>query len=325
MVKVLITERFALNSLIQMQMDPQREVVQDLQWYQKPPSTWNDIQILVIRSQTKVDKKLLDLFPRLQLVITATAGFNHIDLDLCQERGVTVAHCPSSHTASTAELTWGLLLACVRRLAEAQRAIALGDWDRNKILGVELDGKTMGIVGLGRVGSHVARIAKAFGMKLMAFDPYQEDERFTELGCDRVSLEELLTQADVVSLHVPLTKETWHMMGEMFLASLSPHAILLNTCRGPVVHEKALVEILQANKIGAVGLDVFEYEPLARDSKLLRFNNVVTTPHIGASTREAFEKASLEAYKKIKCFLAKQPLDDELPPRAGWYKPGSTL
>lgn len=320
MATVLITERFALNTLVQMQTDSLLRVTHDLQWFQKPAGTWFDIEILIIRSQTKVDAKLLKGFPSLKLVITATAGFDHIDLPACKAAGIIVCHCPASHTASTAELTWGLIMACARRLSEAQRAVQKGDWDRNKILGVELSGKTLGIIGLGRVGSHVARIGKAFGMKIMAFDPYQEDEVFQPLDIERVSLEELLTQADVVSLHVPLTKETWHLLGEMFLASLSPHAILINTCRGPVVHEKALVQILQANKIGAVGLDVFEYEPLARDSQLLKFNNVVTTPHVGASTREAFEKASLEAYQKVKSFVHGHPLTEVLPPKAAWYE-----
>jgi D-3-phosphoglycerate dehydrogenase len=324
MVKVLITERFALHSLVQMQTDSRFHIVHDMQWFQKPKGTWNDIEALVIRSQTKVDQKLLEVFPNLKVVITATAGFNHIDIELCQARGIQLSHCPSSHTASTAELTWALLLACARRLIEAQKAVQLGDWDRNKILGVELHGKTFGVVGLGRVGSHVARIAQAFGMRVMAFDPYQDDSYFNH-NIERVSLEELLTQADVVSLHVPLTKETWHMLGEMFLESLSPHAILLNTCRGPVVHEKALVHLLQANKVGAVGLDVFEYEPLARDSKLLQFQNVVTSPHVGASTREAFEKASQEAYQKLQRYLEKQALGDELPPKVAWYKPGNAL
>lgn len=325
MAKILITERFALHTLVQMQTDMHLQVIHDMQWFQKPAAHWHDIEVLMIRSQTKIDKKLLETFPKLKFIVTATAGFNHIDLELCQAKQITVSHCPSSHTASTAELAWGLLLACARRLPEAQRAVAKGDWDRNKILGVELEGKTFGVVGLGRVGSHVARIAKAFGMKVMAFDPYQEDESFTLTNIDRVSLEELLTQADVVSLHVPLTKETWHMLGEMFLASLSPHAVLINTCRGPVVHEKALVQLLQANKIGAVGLDVYEYEPLARDSQLLRFANVVTSPHVGASTREAFDKASQEAYAKVKRFLASQAVGDELPPKVAWYKPGAAL
>jgi D-3-phosphoglycerate dehydrogenase len=323
--KVLITERFALNTLVQMQTDSHLAVTHDLQWFQKPQEQWADVEVLVIRSQTKVDQKLLANFPKLKLVISATAGFNHIDLELCRERQIIVSHCPTSHSASTAELTWALVLACARRLPEAQKAVRQGDWDRNKILGTELSGKTYGIVGLGRVGSRVAHIARAFGMKVMAFDPYQDDDIFTRDQVERVSLEELLTQADVVSLHVPLTKETWHMLGEMFLESISPHTILVNTCRGPVIHEKSLVHLLQSNKIGAIGLDVYEYEPLSKDSPLLRFANVVTTPHVGASTREAFDKASHEAYVKIRHYLQDTPLEDLMPPTAPWYKPGSAL
>lgn len=321
MVSVLITERFALKTLVQMQTDPQLKVIQDVQWYQRDAHHWQDIDVLMIRSQTKVDEKLLKQFPQLKLIITSTAGFNHIDIELCKNREITLAHCPTSHSASTAELTWALVLACARRMKEAQDAVRKGDWDRNKILGTELHGKTYGIIGLGRVGSRVAQIAKAFGMRVMAFDPYQTDEAFEGPSIERVSLEELLTQGDVISAHVPLTKETWHLLGEMFLESISPHTILVNTSRGPVFHEKALVHLLKRQQIGAIGLDVFEYEPLDRHSPLLQFPNVVTTPHIGASTREAFEKASEEAYEKLKMFLAGKTLPDTLPPQEPWYKP----
>lgn len=323
MVQVLITERFSLPVLLKMQTHPQLQVQHDLQWFRKPAPEWANIEILIIRSQTKIDLKLLNIFPQLKLIITATAGFNHIDLKLCKERGLRVAHCPSSHTASTAELTWALIMACARRLHEAQQAVCRGDWDRHKWIGTELSGKTLGVVGLGRVGSQVARIGKAFNMKLMAYDPYQEDEAFLSLTIERASLEEVLTQSDVVTLHVPLTQETWHLMGEMYLGSLNPDVILINTCRGPVIHENALIQRLQANKIGAVGLDVFEYEPLSKDSKLLLFKNVITTPHLGASTKEAFEKASHEAFDKALQFLSKAPLQDELPPQASWYQSGS--
>lgn len=325
MAQLLITERFALTSLIQMQMDPQLQVIHDVTWFQKPAHHWESIEILVIRSQTKVDKKLLEVFPNLKLLVTATAGFNHIDIELCKEQNILISHCPTSHTASTAELTWGLVLACARRVIEAQKAVQLGDWDRNKIMGTELFGKTYGVIGLGRVGVKVAQIAKAFNMKVMSYDPYQDDDQFTKSDIERVSLEELLTQSDILSLHVPLTKETWHMIGEMFLESISPHAILINTCRGPVIHEKALIQRLQAKKLAAVGLDVFEYEPLSRESPLLRFNNVICTPHLGASTREAFEKASQEAYQKIKCYLNKLPIQDSLPPKVSWYQAGQCL
>jgi len=319
--KILITERFSLTTLIKMQKQSDWSVIHDLQWYQKSDSQWADVNILIIRSQTKVDKKLLSIFPQLQLVITATAGFDHIDLGLCQSRNIRCFHCPSSHTASTAELTWALILACSRRLHEARTAITTGDWDRNKIVGTELSNKSLGIIGLGRVGTHVAQIARAFQMKLFAYDPYQTDEAFDTTQAERVSLEELLSQSDVVSLHVPLTSRTRHLMGDLYLESLSPDSILINTCRGPIIHENALIQKLQARKIGAVGLDVFEYEPLSKDSKLFNFSNVVMTPHVGATTKEAFEKASEEAFIKVQHFLSKDPSStkDELPPRAPWW------
>lgn len=321
MAQVLITERFDIKSLVSMQTHSLlQSVVHDTQWFQKPTDEWKHIDTLIIRSQTKIDKKCLSRFPSLKLIVTATAGFNHIQLDLCQERGIRVAHCPASHTASTAELTWGLILACARRLIEARNAVINEDWNRNHIMGTELHGKSIGVIGLGRVGSHVAQIARGFSMKVLAFDPFQEDEVFQKYSAERVSLEELLSQSDIVSLHVPLTKQTKHMLGDLFLESLSPESILINTCRGPVIHEMALIQKLQSKKIGAVGLDVFEYEPLDKTSLLLNFANVVTTPHIGASTHEAFAKASHEAFQKVITFFTTNKLSDELPPNAPWYQ-----
>lgn len=319
MVSVLITERFSLETLIKMQNHSQLNVIHDCEWYQKPSPNWNHINILIIRSQTRIDVKLLNQFPNLKLIITATAGFDHIDLNLCIERKLTVCHCPQSHTLSAAELTWGLILTCSRRIIEAQNAVRNGDWDRNKIMGTELAHKTLGIVGLGRVGTKVAQIAKAFSLSVLAYDPFQEDEIFIQNSVERVSLEELLSQSEIVSLHVPLTKNTKHLLGELYLESLSSESILINTCRGPVIHEKALIHKLESKKIGAVGLDVFEYEPLSKDSSLFHFKNVITTPHIGATTREAFQKASEEAFSKVLNFINNIPISNELPPKESWF------
>lgn len=324
-LNVLITDRFALNALVQLQAHPELQITHDAKWFQKTADELTPFEILIIRSLTKIDKSTLNKFPNLKLIISCTVGFDHINIDDCTEKNIIVSHCPSAHTASAAELTWALVLACARRLREAHNAVLNTDWDRQKIIGTELAGKTYGIIGLGRIGQKVAKIAKAFDMNLIAHDPYQGDEAFEQFQLPRSSLEEVLSQSDVLSLHVPLTRETHHMLGEEFLKSLQPHSILVNTSRGPVIHEKALVKILQNKKIGAVGLDVFEYEPVIKNSALFQFSQIVLSPHVGASTREAFDKASFEANKKLMDFLAGRSINDLLPLDVPWFKEAIAL
>ncbi len=311
-ISVLITERFELQSKIQLQTCGLFEILEDKKWFLKNNDELKYIKALIIRSQTVVDDKLLSRFPKLELIVTGTTGFDHIDLMACKKNNVIVSHCPDSHSASAAELTWSLVLSCARRLKECNKAIVDGDWDRQKLIGTELNGKTYGIIGLGRIGQKVAKIAQAFSMSVMAYDPYQEDNIFSDFKINRSSLEELLSQADVISIHTPLTTETRHMIGEMFLESVQPHAILINTARGPIIHEKALLNVLQNQKIGAVGLDVFEYEPLLKDSKLLKFKNVVVTPHVGATTHEAFYKSGQECKNKVIQFFTDKKINDVL-------------
>jgi D-3-phosphoglycerate dehydrogenase len=323
--QVLITDRFALNALVQLQTQPHLDVTHDTHWFQQSKDELARFEILIIRSLTKIDKQTLGRFPNLQLIISCTVGFDHIDIEACVQNKIVVSHCPSAHTASAAELTWALVLACARRLREAHNAVVNCDWDRQKIIGNEVSGKTYGIIGLGRIGQKVAQIAQAFSMTVVAHDPYQEDEAFQKLRVNRSSLEEVLAQADILSLHVPLTRETRHLLGEEFLKSLQPHSILINTSRGPVIHEKALVKALQNKKIGAVGLDVFEYEPLTKNSALFQFPQVVLSPHIGASTREAFDKASFEASQKLLSHIAGKTINDLLPLEVAWYKEACAL
>jgi D-3-phosphoglycerate dehydrogenase len=331
-IPVLITERFSSEVLFQLSVHPLFNIIH------RPINTSNDaskktgqedtafdtskFKALIIRSGTKITPDFLNRFPSLEFIVTATAGFDHINLQATAERSITVSHCPSAHTHSASELTWSLVLACCRKLLRANEAIRKGDWDRNKILGSELYEKTYGVIGLGRIGARVAKIAAAFGMKVMAHDPYQKDEIFESLEIKRSSLEELLRSSDVVSLHVPLTRETKHLMSDEFLDSMNENSILVNTSRGEVVHEHALIRALDEGKIGAAGLDVFEYEPLARDSKLFQFKNLVLTPHIGATTHEAFFRASHESMQKLILYFnseSNQQIQDILPPKAAWY------
>lgn len=274
---------------------------------------------LIIRSGTKVHREFLQRHPKLQVLVSCTAGFDHIDLSATQEFGICVMHTPRAHTESAAELTWALILAGQRRLARADSLLRRGSWERESLEGQVLYRKTLGLIGLGRIGSRVAEIAEAFRMRVLAFDPYQEDKVFHRLGAQRSSWEEVLKSSDILSFHVPLTSETRHMLKRSSLEFLNREAFVVNTSRGPVICETDLVEALQKEWIKGCGLDVFEREPLPKDSPLLKFPQVVITPHLGAMTDFAFREASFEGARKIQQFLVRGETSDVLPPQTEWF------
>lgn len=318
--KILISDRFSLPVFAKLKSNPHYDVsfVQKLTAPTKEElSTAN---ALIIRSGTKISESLLESAPNLKVIVTATSGFDHINLEATNKYNVKVMFTPEANATAAAELTLGLMISCNRKLIEANRAVKSGEWRREHFLGHELNKKICGIVGIGRIGSQVARLAQAFGMQLLAFDPFVEDDRFELLNCQRVSFDELLIRSDIVTFHVPLTHDTHHMIHRGSLENISPHSILINCSRGTVVCEEDLVECLTKNKIGAVGLDVFEKEPLPRNSKLLQFPNVIMSPHIGALTEEAFQRASEMAAEKVCNFFEHNgELTDRLPPDARWF------
>jgi D-3-phosphoglycerate dehydrogenase len=319
--RLLITDRFDLDALALLKGDHAVEVAQS--GAPKPtPEELAQTEGLIIRSRTKIDRALLEQAPALKLIITATSGFDHIDLEATSERGLTVMFTPEANAASAAELTWALVLACARRVPEAHRAVKAGDWRREALLGRELAGKTYGVIGLGRIGTRVARFAQAFGMKVVAFDPYKDDSHFEKARASRMALDELLRLADFASLHVPATPETRHMLSSLHLQNANPGLILINTSRGSALHEPVLIEALEKNWIAGCGLDVFEKEPLSRQSALTSLSGVVLSPHIGATTGEAFAAASLEAAEKALRFAKAGLKSDCLPPMEEWYQQG---
>jgi D-3-phosphoglycerate dehydrogenase len=319
--QVLVTDRFELEALALLQGDSALKVAKSAE-PQPTAAELVTIQGLAIRSRTRVDRDLLALAPKLEVVVTATSGFDHIDLDACEERGIKVMFTPEANAASAAELTWGLVLSCARKLNESHRAVKSGEWRRDSLMGRQLEGKTYGIVGLGRIGTRVARIAQAFGMRVIAFDPYKDDEHFEAVGAQRFGLEELFMLSDVVSLHVPASDETKGMIHRYLLDAANRSLILINTSRGSVVSEQDLVEGLTLGWIAAAGLDVFEREPLPRHSNLLNLPNVVMSPHLGATTGEAFARASWDAAEKIRNFAGSRQVSDPLPPLDPWWMAG---
>lgn len=317
--KVLICDHFTQDVYLYLQQQPFLEVVRVESSSYIPLEQLITAHALIIRSRTKITEDLLSKARQLQVIITCTSGFDHIDLNATEKWGVTVMHTPRANVESAAQLTWGLVLSCVSNLPQAARMVKSGEWNRQLITGMELSGRTYGIIGLGRIGKRVAQLAQAFGMSVIAFDPYQDDESFDLLKIPRHSYEEVLRTADVVSFHVPKTQETDYMLTRPHFDYIQRGIILVNTSRGSVIREDDLIEALEAGWIRSVGLDVYEKEPLPRESKLLKFNNVILTPHIGANTEEAFNKASQYAAQKLVNFFIDGSTADTLPPRVSWY------
>ncbi len=259
---------------------------------------------LIVRSQTKVTAEVLELASSLKVVGRAGIGLDNVDVDAATRRGVLVVNAPQSNIVSAAEHTMALLLAQARNVPQAHAALKAGRWERSRFQGVELLEKTLGLVGLGRVGTMVASRALAFGMRVVAFDPYVSRDRAREMGVELVpNLEALLVQADFVSIHLPRTRETTGLIGEREVALMKEGARLVNTSRGGIVDERALVNALRDGRLAGAALDVFAQEPPSASNPLLVFDQVVATPHLGASTVEAQDKAGTSIAEMVRLAL----------------------
>jgi D-3-phosphoglycerate dehydrogenase len=315
---ILIADRFAQEALMTLQNQDFLNVTQtDDPTLDKVDLS--NIHGLLIRSRSKITEAVFKRAKNLQVIITATSGFDHIDLPTAEKWGVTTMYTPEANVESAAQLTWSLVLAGANRVLQGHRSVKAGTWKEAVPAGTELHRKTYGIVGLGRIGSRVAEIANAFGMNVIAYDPYLDEPQFRESEAERVALEELLKRSDVISFHVPSTAETRYMLTASNLEYINRGVILVNTSRGAVISEMDLSSALAQGWIGFAGLDVFEKEPLQRTSRLLTFDNVALTPHIGAYTHEAFQKASEQAALKLLRFFMDGSTSETLPPKAAWY------
>ena len=258
-----------------------------------------DVDARIVRSKPKVTRKVIEAAPKLKVIGRAGVGLDNIDLEAAKERGIKVVNSPGASSRSVAELAVGLMFAVARKIAFADRKMREGVWAKKQCMGIELEGKTVGVIGFGRIGYEVAKIAKALGMNVLLYDPYPNEERAKEVGGKFVSLEELLKESDIVTLHVPLLDATRHLINEERLKLMKPTAILINAARGAVVDTEALVKALKDGWIAGAGLDVFEEEPLPADHPLTKLDNVVLTPHIGASTEEAQMRAGVQVAEQI--------------------------
>jgi D-3-phosphoglycerate dehydrogenase len=261
---------------------------------------------VIVRSQPKLTAEYFDDVGRLRAIARAGVGVDNIDVAAATRKGVVVMNTPGGNTVSAAEHTIALLLALARRIPAADATMKAGGWDRNKFVGTEVAGKTLGLVGLGRIGREVARRAKGLDMRVIALDPFVTPARAAELGYDTaVSLDELLPKIDFLTLHVPLGDDTRSLIGARELGLMKKTARVLNVARGGIVDEEALAAALSAGTIAAAGIDVFTAEPIVPENPLLRAPNVILTPHLGASTLEAQENVALEAAQLIADFLLK--------------------
>lgn len=271
-----------------------------------------DADAILVRSSTKITRASLARTSRLKIVGRAGVGVDTIDVDAATERGVAVLNAPAGNTVSAAELAFALLLSLVRRVAAADRSMRAGGWERSKFTGTELYGKTLGLVGVGRVGGDVARRARAFGMTVVAYDPFLPEQAARRLEVKLHELDDVLRSADVLSLHVPLTDRTAGMIGPVQLDLMKRGAVLVNAARGGVVDEVALLERLRDGRLGGAALDVFEQEPLPADHPFRSLENVVLTPHLGASTEEAQRNVALEIATAVRGALLEGDLSHAL-------------
>jgi D-3-phosphoglycerate dehydrogenase/(S)-sulfolactate dehydrogenase len=260
---------------------------------------------LAVRSATRVDARLLEKAVRLKVVGRAGVGIDNVDIEAATRRGVVVMNTPGGSSTTVAELTLAHMLALARHVAQATASVKAGKWEKKRFQGHELAGKTLGVVGIGNIGSIVVQRCLAMRMRVIAYDPFISAEAAAKLGVEQVTLEQLWREADVVSLHVPLTEQTRNVVDAATLARMKRGALLVNCARGGLVDERALAEALASGRLGGAALDVFEKEPPAPDHPLLRLDNFICTPHLGASTDEAQAAVAVAIAEQLAAYLTR--------------------
>ncbi|TAK70671.1 MAG: phosphoglycerate dehydrogenase [Actinomycetota bacterium] len=275
-----------------------------------------DVDAILVRSATKVDAEAIAAARQLKVVARAGVGLDNVDVKAATQAGVMVVNAPTSNIVSAAELAVGLLLASARNISPAHQALRHGEWKRSKYTGVELADKVVGVVGLGRIGILVAQRLSAFGVTLIAYDPFVQPARAAQIGVRMVPLEELLRDSDFITVHLPKTPETVGLIGAEALKTVKPTVRVINAARGGIVDETALYEALRDGRVAGAGLDVFATEPCT-DSPLFTLDNVVATPHLGASTDEAQEKAGIAVARSVRLALAGELVPDAVNVRGG--------
>ena len=262
-----------------------------------------DADGVIVRSATRITADLMDAAEKLRVIGRAGVGVDNIDVKAATTRGIVVMNAPDGNTITTAEHTIALLVSMARNVPQAHAKLQSGVWDKKSFVGVELNGKTLGVIGLGRIGKHVAKIAKGFGMKIFAFDPFVPPEQAKEFGFELGSLDEVFANADFLTIHTPVTDETRNIIGADAFGKMKKGVRVVNCARGGLVDETALLEAIENGTVAGAALDVFSSEPLDANSPLLKNDKIITTPHLGASTTEAQEGVALTVAEQMRDFL----------------------
>lgn len=263
-----------------------------------------DASAIIVRSGVKVTAKVIEAAPGLKVIGRAGVGVDNIDVSAASRRGVVVMNTPGGNTISTAEQAFALMMCLARKTPQAHASILAGKWDRKSFSGIELNGKTLAVLGMGRIGAEFAKRAKAFGMKVVAYDPYLSKHRAESLGVElKDKIDDAVADADFITLHMPMTPETKHMLNDKRLGALKKGVRIVNCARGGLIDDSALAKALEDGHVGGAALDVFETEPPPADYPLLKAPNTVFTPHLGASTEEAQENVGIEIAEAVKANL----------------------
>jgi D-3-phosphoglycerate dehydrogenase / 2-oxoglutarate reductase len=301
MIKILVSDKLAQEGLDV--LNAVKEFQVDCQYGLSPEALKEiikDYDALIIRSGTTVTADIIKAADRLKAIGRAGVGLDNVDLAAATQKGIVAMNTPGGNTTATAEHTMSLIMALSRNIPQAHASMKAGKWDRVKFSGVELHGKILGVIGLGRIGSTVAKFAKAFGMKVIAFDPFLSMDSVAQREVEPVLLEDLYKRADFITVHVPKTADTKNLIGDKEIALMKPTVRLINCARGGIIDESALAKALEVGRISGCALDVYEKEPLDPSSPLLKFDNCVLTPHLGASTSEAQVNVAVEVAETIR-------------------------
>ncbi|MFC5732622.1 phosphoglycerate dehydrogenase [Cytobacillus gottheilii] len=276
-----------------------------------PSVRLESIDALLVRSATKVTEQLLDQMPKLKIIGRAGVGVDNIDVPAATKKGIVVVNAPDGNTISTAEHTFAMMASLMRRIPQAYVSVKNTEWKRSTFVGTELHGKTLGIVGLGRIGAELAKRAKAFGMTITVFDPFLTKERAAKIGVESASLEQLLQSSDIITVHTPLTPETKGLINSKSLSLTKKGVYFLNCARGGIIDEHALADYIGSGHVAGAALDVFELEPPG-EHPLLKFDQVIATPHLGASTKEAQLNVATQVAKEVRLFLEDMPVSNSI-------------
>ncbi len=305
-MKIIVCDPISPKGIAQLQQRPEFQVVvlpKRLTEAELLPVV-ADAVALVVRSETKVTRKVIEAAPKLRVVGRAGVGVDNVDIEAATQHGTVVMNTPGGNTVTTAELSFAMLLNLARKVPQAHATMVAGKWDRKLFQGVELAGKTLGILGMGRIGTEVAKRAISFGMRVNAYDPYLTEERARAIGAGFAdSVDQVYFSADFISVHMPVTPETKGMLNASAFAKMKPGVKIVNCARGEIIVENDLIAALESGKVAGAALDVFSVEPLPADHPYRKQPNLVLTPHLGASTEEAQEKCGIEVAEVIAGYL----------------------